>query len=234
MNKVFTLILFLAFIFQHSFAQTEERDSVDQVINRRILPYISVTSAFENYSSFDIGFARNTRNGNAIGIDLGYIYDIDVLNTAIPDSWYQKTYGAKVYFYYRLIIKENDPYPFNSKTFIDIEPQIFWASFESERIAGYSCNEEWGDCEYYRFFDSRVERIIPGLNFKFGKIYQYDPFHFILFMGFGARQTIEFSDIMNDPAPDNIFNKSGDRSNLQTGTRLNLRLGFQVAYNFWK
>lgn len=166
-------------------------------------------------------------------MDLGYIYDISAFNTEIPDSWYQNTYGVKAYFYYRIFINESDPYPLNSKIFIDIEPQIFWASFESERIAGYSCNEDWGDCEYYRFFDSRVDRLIPGLNFKLGKIYKYDPLQFTLFMGFGIRHVIEFSDLMNDPAPDKIFNKRGEMSNLGTGTLLNLRLGFQVGYNFW-
>jgi hypothetical protein len=234
MNRYFTIILLLTFICHNSTAQNDQRDSIDQVESRDLLTYVSLTSAFENYSSIDIGFSKSTQNGNAIGMDLGYIYDIDVLNSSIEESWYQKTYGAKAYFYYRIIIEENDPYPFNSKTFIDIEPQIFWASFESERIAGYSCNEEWGDCEYYRFFDTRVERLIPGLNFKLGKIYEYDPFHFILFMGVGIRHIIEFSDLMNDPAPDKIFNKRGQISTLQTGTLLNLRIGFQVAYKFWK
>jgi hypothetical protein len=193
-----------------------------------------MTSAFENYSSFDMGFSKTIQNGNAIGMELGYIYDIDALNAGIPDSWYQKTYGAKAYFYYRIFLNENDPYPRNSKTFIDFEPQLYWASFVSERIAGYSCNEQWGDCEYYRFFDSRVARIVPGLNLKLGKIYEYDPFHFILFMGVGMRHIVEFSEMMNDPVPDKIFDKTGQISDLQTGTLLNLRIGFQVAYKFWK
>jgi hypothetical protein len=53
-------------------------------------------------------------------------------------------------------------------------------------------------------------------------------------MGVGIRHIIEFSDLMNDPAPDKIFNKRGQISTLQTGTLLNLRIGFQVAYKFWK
>lgn len=233
MNRLFTIIIFFAFITHNSIAQHQELDSLETSTIKNITPYISLTSIFEKYGSFDVGFSKPIQNGNAIGMDLGYIYDIGAFNTAIPDSWYQKTYGVKTYFYYRIIIAENDPYPFNSKTFIDFEPQIFWASFESERIAGYSCNEEWGDCEYYRFFDSRVERIIPGINFKLGKIYEYDPFHFILFMGVGIRHVFEFSELMNDPAPDKTFNKRGQISKLQTGTLLNLRIGFQVAYNFW-
>ncbi|MGM0580782.1 MAG: hypothetical protein ACQETL_08880 [Bacteroidota bacterium] len=233
MNRSFTIILFLGFIFHNSFAQTEQLDSLELSSKEIIMPYISITSAFENYGSFDVGFSKPTDNGNAIGVELGYIYDIDVLNSSIEDTWYQNVYGVKSYFYYRFFIKENDPYPLNSKTFFDIEPQIFWASFKSERIAGYSCNEEWGDCEYYRFFDSRVERIIPGLNLKLGKIYHYDAFNFILFGGIGIRHVIEFSDLMKDPAPDEIFNKRGQISKIQNGTLLNFRLGFQVAYNFW-
>ena len=231
MNKIFTLIVLISFNIHISYAQTEKPDSIKSSSQGNLMPYISITSAFENYSSFDIGFSKSTKYGNAIGMELGYIYEIDVLNTTIVESWYQNTYGAKVYLYYRIFLQENDPYPFNSKTFIDIEPQFYWASFESERIAGYSCNEEWGNCEYYRFFDSRLERIIPGLNFKLGKMYKYDALTFILFGGIGVRHIIDFSDMMNDPTPDKIFNKNGQTSNIQTGTFLNLRIGFQVAYN---
>lgn len=144
MNKVFTLFLLLGLIFQNSYAQTEVESTLDLSSKKNLMPYISITSPFEKYSSFDLGVSKPTKNGNAIGMELGYIYDIDVLNTEIDDSWYQNTYGAKAYFYYRIIIKENNPYPFNSKTFIDIEPQFFWANLKSEKIAGYSCNEEWG------------------------------------------------------------------------------------------
>lgn len=231
MNRIFTLILFSLSI-HNLYAQTEKPDSLKLSSKDKLMPYISITSAFENYSSFDIGFSKPTKNGNAFGMELGYIYDIDVLNTTIADSWYQNTYGAKVYLYYRIFLQENDPFPFNSKTFIDLEPQFYWASFESERIAGYDCNEDWwGSCEYYRFFDSRVERIIPGLNIKLGKIYNYDALNFILFGGIGIRHIIDFSDMMSDTAPDKTFNKNGQMSNIQTGTLLNLRIGFQVAYN---
>ncbi|RUA34718.1 MAG: hypothetical protein DSY77_04255 [Bacteroidetes bacterium] len=233
MNRLLTIVTFFTFIAHNLIGQNEKLDSLEISTNQKIIPYVSLTSAFEKYGSFDIGFSKPTKNGNAIGLELGYIYDISAFNTEIPDSWYRNTYGAKAYFYYRFIIQENDPYPFNSKIFVDVEPQIFWASFESERIAGYSCNEEWGDCEYYRFFNSRVERFIPGMNIKLGKIYDYDPFQFTLFMGVGIRQVIEISDLMNDPSPDKIFNKRGQISQLQTGTISNLRLGFQVAYNFW-
>lgn len=234
MNRIFTVLLLLAFITHNSFAQMDVLDSLELSPIEKVMPYISISSVFEKYGSVDIGISKPTGNGNAFGMELGYIYDIDVLNSSIEDSWYQNTYGAKAYFYYRFIIKEKNPYPFNSITFLDIEPQFFWASFENERIAGYSCNEEWGECEYYRFFDSRVERIIPGLNFKLGKIYNYDAFTFILFGGIGIRHIVDFSEMMKDPIPDKLFNRRGQIINAPTGTSLNLRIGFQVAYNIWK
>jgi len=132
MNRNFTLIIFFSFILYSSLAQTEQQDSLELSSRGKIMPYISITSPFENYSSFDIGILKPTVNGNAFGLELGYIYEIEVLNSTIEDSWYENIYGAKAYFYFRLFLDEIDPYPLNSKTFIDFEPQFYWASFESE------------------------------------------------------------------------------------------------------
>jgi hypothetical protein len=172
---------------------------------------------------------------SAIGGELGYIYNLQGLNQRIEQNWYTEIYGIKAYFYYRYFFQIDENYPYNSKTFIDIEPQFYWASFNAERIAGYGCNDQFGDCEYYQFYDSRVDRIVPGLNVKLGKMYDYDPFYITLFVGLGYRYIHEYSEMNKKSVlPEKIFDRRGDISDLQTGGVIKLRLGLQLAYNLWE
>jgi hypothetical protein len=237
MNKFFLLLIILA-SFSNSTglaqAYSISEDSSASGQKPLLLSYISLSSSFESYNSIDIGLMKTAGKSSAIGAELGYIYNIEGLNQGNDPGWYTDIYGVKAYFYYRFFLKLYDEYPVNSSTFFDIEPQFYWASFNSERIAGYSCNEQFGDCEYYRFYDSRVDRIVPGLNLKLGKMYDYDPFYITLFIGVGYRYIQEYSEIDDSLAkPDKFFNTRGQISSLQTGGSTRLRLGFQLAYNLW-
>jgi hypothetical protein len=235
MNKILLVIALMSVSFLTTAQNNEnESDSSNVEYNIVVLPYISATSFLENYNSIDFGMMKTLKSGNAIGAEIGYIFDIERLNQSIEADWYNNVSGAKAYFYYRFFIDEMDSYPYNSNTFIDLEAQFFYVNFNPQRIAGYSCNDDFGNCEYYRFYDSKVDQIVPGLNFKIGKLYNYDPFHFTLFAGLGFRYVYEFSEMMQDPLPDKLFNKRGQISDFQTGGMLKLRLGFQVAYDFWK
>ncbi|WP_375580872.1 hypothetical protein ABWH96_07615 [Marivirga tractuosa] len=235
MNKLLAIIIFVC-ISSVGLAQNNSisKDSSDTQYKPLLLSYISLSSNFESYNSFDIGLMNTLGTRSAIGGEIGYIYNLQGLNPSIEPDWYTEVYGVKAYFYYRYFLDIEENYPYNSKTFIDIEPQFYWASFNAERIAGYSCNDEFGDCEYYRFYDSRVDRIVPALNIKMGKIYDYDPFYITIFVGLGYRYIHEFSEMDNaDVVPDKIFNSRGEISDLQTGGVVKLRLGLQLAYNLW-
>ncbi|SMG40637.1 hypothetical protein SAMN05661096_02784 [Marivirga sericea] len=236
MNKAL-LIISMGCISFVCFAQ-ENHSTKDSIVNDYkplLLSYISLSSNFESYNSFDLGLMSSLGARTAIGGELGYIYNLQGLNQRIEDNWYTDVYGIKAYFYYRYFFQIDENYPYHSKTFIDIEPQFYWTSFKAERIAGYACNDQFGDCEYYRFYDSRVNRIVPGLNIKFGKVYDYDPFYITLFLGLGYRYIQEYSE-MNEKSvlPEKIFDRKGDLSDLQTGGVIKLRLGLQLAYNLWK
>lgn len=235
MNKFLSIII-LTCITSNGLAQNNAFEEDEKTDYKPILlTYISLSSSFETYNSLDIGLMKDIGSNSAIGTELGYIYNLEGINQRIEENWYNDVYGLKAYFYYRLFLDIDDNYPANSKTFIDIEPQFYWASFNAERIGGYSCNDEFGDCEYYRFYDSRVDRIVPGLNVKFGKMYNYEPFYITLFAGLGYRYIHEFSEMNdNNVMPDKIFNRRGEMSDLQTGGSLKLRLGLQLAYNIWR
>jgi len=236
MNKFIVAILLVCLSF-FGYAQQNpaENDSSEAQYTPLLLSYISLSSSFETYNSIDFGLMNSFVKNRAIGGEAGYIYNLEGLNQQIEENWYSDIYGIKAYFYYRFYFNNENNYPSNSQAFFDIEPQFYWVSFKAERIGGYSCNDQFGDCEYYRFYDSRVDRIVPGLNIKMGKIYNYDPFYITIFAGIGYRHVIEYSE-MNDHSvlPDKIFNKRGEMSDLQTGGQLKLRLGFQLAYNLWK
>lgn len=236
MNKVFTIALIFC-VTSIGISQNfpNEKDSILTEFKPIFLPYISLSSPFETYNSIDIGLLKSIRKNNDIGVELGYIYNLQSLNERVERNWYNNVYGLKAYFYYRFFLNLKKNYPSNSRTFIDIEPQFYWASFEAERVGGFACNEAWGDCEYYKFYDSRVDRIVPGLNIKMGKIYELDPIYITIFAGLSYRYVIEYSEMNNETVmPDKIFNKNGIMSDLQTGGILKLRLGLQLAYNFWK
>ncbi|MGJ3236771.1 hypothetical protein [Marivirga sp.] len=236
MNKLIFIILVASISNSNCLAQNKplEEDSSKSEPASLLLSYLSLSSSFENYNSIDIGLMKTVGNKSAIGGELGYIYNIEGLKLQNEQSWYSEIYGIKAYFYYRFFLNLKNNYPYNSLTFFDIEPQFYWTSFNSERIAGYSCNEQFGDCEYYRFYDSRVDRIVPGLNLKLGKIYDYDPFYITIFAGIGYRYVQEYSEIDKVLAkPDKFFNTRGQVSDLQTGGMIKLRLGFQLAYNLW-
>ncbi|WKV10792.1 hypothetical protein [Marivirga harenae] len=232
MNKFLIVILLLGFSSSICFAQNDSIDADSRPKNTSLtLSYLSLSSSFENYNSIDIGLMKTLSENRAIGGEIGYIYNIEGLKQQNEQSWYTDVYGIKAYFYYRFFLDLKESYPQNSLTFLDIEPQFYWTSFKSERIAGYSCNDQFGDCEYYRFYDSRVDRIVPGLNLKLGKIYNYDPFYFTLFVGVGYRYVLEYSEINKSLAkPDKFFTKNGQMSDLQTGGMIRLRLGLQLAY----
>lgn len=213
---------------------SNKEDSSKTEYKSLMLSYLSLSSSFEKYNSLDLGILKTAGKNGAFGAELGYIYNIEGLNPINEENWYSDVYGLKAYFYYRFFLNLNENYPDNSYTFIDIEPQFYWASFNSERIAGFVCNDQFGDCEYYRFFESRVDRIVPGLNLKLGKMYNYDPFYITLFAGIGYRYVYEYSEIDNSLAkPDKFFNRRGEMSDLQTGGQIKLRLGLQLAYNLW-
>lgn len=237
MNKVIYFFLIISFPTIQCIAQNDSTDK-DSVKTQKIslfLSYLSLSSSFESHNSIDLGLMKTIGPHNAIGGELGYIYDIEGFDQQNADNLYTDTYGIKAYFYYRFFLNIKENYPHKSLTFFDIEPQFYWASFKSERIAGFSCNEQFGDCEYYRFYDSRVNRIAPGLNAKIGKIYDYDPFYIKLFLGIGYRYVQEYSELKNQLAqPDKFFNRRGQVSDLQTGGLIRLRIGLQLAYNIWK
>jgi len=235
MNKFLTVLSIFCYsslgIAQDNTINNESNESQ---ISPILLSYISLTSSFEIYNSIDFGLMQSVGKTNAIGGEIGYIYNLEGFNQSIQENWYSDIYGVKTYFYYRFYLNFKNDYPNNSKTFFDVEPQFYWVSFKAERIAGYSCNDEFGDCEYYRFYDSRVDRIVPGLNIKIGKIYNYDPFYITIFAGLGYRHVIEYSEMNNNSVlPDKIFNTRGEISDLQTGGQVKLRLGVQLAYNLW-
>ncbi len=228
---ILTCITSIGLAQNNAFENGDEKTEFEPIF----LTYISLSSSFETYNSLDIGLMKDIGPKSAIGAEFGYIYNLEGLTQRIEENWYKDVYGVKAYFYYRFFLNIDNNYPANSKTFIDIEPQFYWTSFNAERIGGYSCNDEFGDCEYYKFFDSGVDRIVPGLNIKMGKIYDYDPFYITLFAGLGYRHIYEFSEMYNNNVlPDKTFNKGGEISELQTGGILKLRLGLQLAYNIWR
>lgn len=239
MNKSLLSILFLIILSQsvvlaQSLVKAHSDTSESIIPKQLLLPYFTGSSFLENYNSIDVGLMKSLKNGHAIGAEIGYIFSIGADHFFESNPRYKQVNGFKAYFYYRFLLNLRDNYPYNSQTFFDIEPQFYWASFNSERIVGYICNDEFGDCGYYRFFDAKVQRIVPGINFKLGKIYNYDPFYITVFCGVGIRNVRDFSEAMRNPEPDKVFDGRGEMSNLQLGTILNLRLGIQLAYKLWK
>jgi len=236
MSKL-SLTTFLIGFYSVSFGQTNvsQGENLKSESTPLLLSYVSLGSHFENYNSFDIGLMKTTTSKSAIGAELGYIYNVQGLNQSIEKSWYSEVYGVKAYFYYRYFLPLTENYPSHSKTFLDLEPQFFWASFKAERIAGYSCNDAFSDCQYYQFYNSRVNRFMPGINFKIGKMYNYDPLFVTLFVGLGYRYIHESSEADNKSVmPAKMFNRRGEISDLQTGSVARLRLGLQLAYNLWR
>lgn len=239
MNKKLLVALFLVICSQTvclaQSSRNRAQDTNQNVLSKHLLlPYLSGSSLIEYYNSIDLGLMKMLKNDQAIGAEIGYIFSIGADQFFETDFLYKQVSGLKAYFYYRFLLQIGENYPFNSQTFFDIEPQFYWATFNSERIAGYICNDEFGDCSYYRFFDAKVQRIVPGINLKLGKIYNYDPFYMTVFCGAGIRNVTDFSKVMRNPKPDKVFDRSGEMSNLQVGTVLNLRLGVQLAYKIWK
>ncbi|HET8858441.1 hypothetical protein [Marivirga sp.] len=233
MSKILITALVI-FSTTMGFTQNMEinEDSIENQYNPLLLLSLSMSSPFETYNSFDVGLMKSLNSNSALGLELGYIYNLQGFNNEIEESWQTNANGLKAYLYFRLFLNNDDNYPPNSTTFIDFEPQFYWMSFDSERIGGFGCNSQFGECEYFRFYDSRVERIIPGINLKIGQTYDYDPLHVTIFAGIGYRYVYEFSEMDNGLVePDKIFNTRGEESDLQIGAMSRLRLGFQLAYN---
>lgn len=195
---------------------------------------VSGTSFLENYNSFDVGIVKDINAKSAIGFEAGYIFNFFALNQDERKSdWFKNVSGFKAYVQYRLYLNNVREYISNSRTFFEFEPGIFIMNYDSERIIGYQCNDEFGDCLYYRYFNSEVNRLVPRLNMKIGKVYVFDPMTVTIFGGVGISHVIDKSDIPTNPEPDKYFYKSGEvNDDLSAGTSVNLRVGVQIGYKF--
>ncbi|MBK6264717.1 hypothetical protein JKA74_06685 [Marivirga sp. S37H4] len=231
MNKL--LLLPIACILNISCAFSQIDSSQNTASERgKYMLQLSLISHLENYNSADIGLIKNISNNRAIGVELGYIYDIYGSDVNVDKDWFKDGSGVKAYFQYRIYSGAENNYPSNSRNFFEIEPAFFFVRYNSQRIAGYSCNDEQGDCLYYRYFDSQVKRFVPGLNFKVGKMYDFNPFYVTIFGGLGMRYVFDQTDIPKEPEPDRFFFKNGQKSEIVSGAQLNLRVGIHVGYRF--
>jgi hypothetical protein len=140
--------------------------------------------------------------------------------------------GLKAFFQYRFYIGGDNQYPAYSSTFFEIEPAFYYINFNSERIAGYECSDEFGDCEYYRYFDNEINRFLPAIYLKVGKVYDFDPLLITLSGGIGVRHIFDVSDMPKNPEPDKFFFTNGDMSNVASGTQFNIRIGVLIGYKF--
>ncbi len=230
MNKLFLLSIFSLITLHNSYSQRDTIPVTQQ--GGKYILQLSAISYFENYNSADIGLIKHISSNSAIGFELGYIFDMYGSNSNIDENWFKDGSGFKAYFQYRFYLDNEFNYPSNSRTFFEIEPTVFYVKYNSERVAGYSCNDDFGGCLYYRYFDTSVERFVPGLNFKVGKMYDFDPVVITLFVGAGARYIFDQPDIPTEPEPDKFFFKKGGRSEIGSGRQVNVRVGLQIGYRF--
>ncbi len=232
----FLLIVNIMLAFPALSQVQEDLKATEDTFSSNLMLQVSGTSFFENYNSVDFGLIKEISPNRAIGIELGYIFDLYGFNTYNLEEeadWFQNVNGIKVYLQYRFYLKRENEYLNNSRTFFDLEPGFFMMSYDSERIVGYQCNEEFGDCLYYRYFNSEINRFVPKLNLKIGKIYDFDHLSITLFGSVGVHHIFEKSDMPASPEPDKYFFKNGEMNDdLSSGTNVNFRVGVQVGYRF--
>ncbi len=230
-NLVIILLIVCAY---PTFGQSQFDSLNDDSFKPSIIIQVSGTSFFENYNSIDVGVLKDINSKSAIGLEIGYIFNFFSFNQDERKAdWFNNVNGFKVYFQYRLYLNNISEYITNSRTFFEFEPGLFIMNYDSERIIGYQCNDEFGDCLYYRYFNSNVNRFVPRFNMKIGKIYDFDPINITIFGGVGFSHVIDKSNIPTDPEPDKYFYKSGEMNNdLSAGTSLNLRVGVQIGFRF--
>jgi hypothetical protein len=234
MSNKLRAIIFIFWMLPSLVSAQSSNTSEEEFIPSYLLQ-VSGTSFFENYNSFDIGILKDISPNRAIGIELGYIFDYYGFNNSntIEPEWFNDVKGFKAYFQYRIYFNKQNEYLNNSRTFFDIEPSFYMMSYSSERIVGYQCNDEFGDCLYYRYFDSDINRLVPRLNLKIGKIYDFEFIRITIFGGMGINHIFENSDMPENPEPDKFFFKNGDMNDaLSSGTNLNFRVGVQIGYRF--
>lgn len=210
-----------------AFSQNEN----DTIPGKDYVVQFSVSSFFERYNSVDAGFVKNI-NTSAIGLQLGYIYSVSGFYEESEDNWFKEVNGVKAFFQYRLYVGGENQYPAYSRTFFEIEPSFYYLNYNSERIVGYECSDAFGDCEYYRFFDNEINRFLPAVYLKMGKVYDFDPLVITLSGGIGVRHIFDVSDIPETPEPDKFFFTNGEVSNVASGTQFNIRLSVLIGYKF--
>lgn len=231
-NKLVALLLII--VTFPVLGQTKQDSIWKETFKPTLLIQFSGTSFFENYNSIDVGIIKDINSKSAFGIEVGYIFSFFSFNQdETKADWFNNVSGFKAYFQYRLYLNNMNEYIQNSRTFFEFEPGLYIMNYDSERIIGYQCNDEFGDCLYYRYFNSNVNRFVPRFNMKIGKIYDFDPITVTIFGGVGFSHVIDKSNIPNNPEPDKYFYKSGEMNNdLSAGTNLNLRVGVQIGYRF--
>lgn len=233
-NKLIPLILMVVTFPALSQVEQESKDH-KETFSPTLLLQISGTSFFENYNSVDVSVIKDISPNRAIGLELGYIFDYYGFNNSntIEADWFKNVNGFKAYFQYRIYFNKELEYLNNSRTFLDLEPGFFWMNYDSERIVGYQCNDEFGDCLYYRYFNSEINQFAPRFNVKIGKIYDFESLSITVFGGLGLHHIFEKSDMPTNPKPDKYFFKNGEMNDkLSSGTNLNFRVGVQVGYRF--
>jgi len=239
-DKIIIAVLIFLFISIPAFTQEGlEIMEMDSLENREAgyvgTSYInaSLTSPLENYNSVQIGYTSHPSENRLWQARLGYIYGLDNLfsigRIVNRDEEVTNTRGLQLFYEYRFFLNLPN-FPSNSRTYVGFEPYLYYAQFNSEVIAGYSCQDDFGNCVYYRLFGVKNQRLVTGAYFKLGKVFYLDDLMISVFGGIGFRHTSNFNDIPGSPEPDRFYNREGDQREIPDGLTPNAKIGFEVGY----
>ncbi|GAB3334964.1 hypothetical protein GCM10027429_16870 [Marivirga atlantica] len=235
----FATILFFFYLVSSHAQEGLELMDMDSLQNREEAyignDYInaSLTSPLENYNSVQFGYSYHPTKNRLWQARLGYIYGLDNLfsigRIVNRDEEVTNTRGLQLFYEYRLFLNLPN-FPSNSRTYVGFEPYLYYAQFNSEVIAGYSCQDDFGNCVYYRLFGVKNQRLVTGAYFKLGKVFYLDDLMISVFGGIGFRHTSNFNDIPGSPEPDRFYNREGDQREIPDGLTPNAKIGFEVGY----
>lgn len=224
--------LFVAFLLLSHLAVAQNGELLDSGIAKQNVHFIKlpVSGLIESYANISAGYQFPVSDRTALGFTAGYLYAIQPYAEEAEGSFYKNERGVKLSAAYRVYLQSKNPFPFSSRFYIEPNVIYNYIDFGSERIAAYACNDDFGDCEYYRLYDVQIQRQVLGAFFNMGKQFSYDPFFFELFMGLGAYLTYEDSPIPNQPEPDRYYYRNRGRAETLNEFRTMLRIGLTFSY----
>jgi len=193
----------------------------------------TLTAPLEHNNAFRVGYLFQHKQNRMWQLLLGYVYGLDNLfslgELAETNEEVTNVRGGQIALEYRWLLNGRT-YPENSKLFLGLSPYFNFTTFNAEVIGGYSCNEPFGNCLYYRLFEVSNQRLTTGINLHLGKVYYLNKLVVTFYGGLGFNYVANSSNTNGILPPDNFYNRDGNQRQIPEGFNPGVKFGLEIGW----